>query len=366
LRTSGDFLYLHASSAKQEMHIITFHFQIEDSASIFRNQDTVSSRVITTKQLQNTRDSNLIDVQVTQSKSTVIPKSLVTAAVPDTTEPAISNFPAEISKRQEPVKVFNFLTENKLNETVEGYYTNKTQRVVTSSGSSLKPSEVKVNFKSATTYDWLFGIFLLLSFLFIWIKVFYGKFYTTLANALNSYQISAKLYHEKNILTQRVSILLDFIYLIVFSIFCFEIATFYHLWSKELTPIKLYLVFFNLVILYTLFRLFILKLTGYVFLAQGVISEYIHSTYVINKGLGIVLFHVTIMVHYFPDLLIPVVMILGGSIFFFGFIFKIIRAYQIIIRKDVLLFYLILYLCTLEILPLLLGFKFVKSLIQSH
>jgi len=45
---------------------------------------------------------------------------------------------------------------------------------------------------------------------------------------------------------------------------------------------------------------------------------------------------------------------------------KAFRAYQIIIRKDVVLFYLILYLCTLEFLPLLLGYKFVTSLVQSN
>jgi hypothetical protein len=46
-----------------------------------------------------------------------------------------------------------------------------------------------------------------------------------------------------------------------------------------------------------------------------------------------------------------------------GIIFKIIRGYQIIIRKDVLFIYLILYLCTLEILPLLLGYKVFMSLL---
>jgi hypothetical protein len=98
-------------------------------------------------------------------------------------------------------------------------------------------------------------------------------------------------------------------------------------------------------------------------MAQSLFSEYIHNTFVINKGMGIALFPLVIMAHYFPKQLIPMVLTLGIIIYIMAFIFKSIRAYQIIIRKDVLIFYLILYLCTLEILPLLLGYKVVTSLI---
>ena len=69
------------------------------------------------------------------------------------------------------------------------------------------------------------------------------------------------------------------------------------------------------------------------------------------------------MAQYLPYALIPVVLVIGVLISAIAFLLKTFRAYQIIIRRDILLFYLILYLCTLEILPLLLGYKFVTSLI---
>jgi hypothetical protein len=40
-----------------------------------------------------------------------------------------------------------------------------------------------------------------------------------------------------------------------------------------------------------------------------------------------------------------------------SYIMRLYRGFQIIIKKDIFLFYLILYLCTLEILPVLLGYK---------
>jgi len=64
-----------------------------------------------------------------------------------------------------------------------------------------------------------------------------------------------------------------------------------------------------------------------------------------------------------PDSLAGILLVTGLVLIGAGIIFKMIRGYQIIIRKDVLLFYLILYLCTLEILPLVLGYKVFMSLL---
>jgi hypothetical protein len=82
--------------------------------------------------------------------------------------------------------------------------------------------------------------------------------------------------------------------------------------------------------------------------------------------LGIVLFPIVIMAKYLPYKLVPFILTLGIIVVAIAFLLKSFRAYQIIIRRDILLFYLILYLCTLEILPLLLGYKFVTALIQSN
>ena len=86
----------------------------------------------------------------------------------------------------------------------------------------------------------------------------------------------------------------------------------------------------------------------------------------INKGVGIALFPVVVMIQYLPYTLVPVILVTGVVIFMAGILWKVVRAYQIIIRREVFIFYLILYFCTLEILPFLLGYKFVTSLIQSY
>jgi hypothetical protein len=228
---------------------------------------------------------------------------------------------------------------------------------------ALKPSGITPHQRNLNTYDWFLGFFLLVTLLFIWIRIFYSKFFATLANALISFQISAKMFREKNVLLHRVSIVLDFIYILVITIFVFELAMHFDLVHTAMSRFNLFLLFLNVFIFYTLLRLLVLRLTGYLFLVQSLFSEYTHNNFVINKGVGIALFPVVIMAHYFPQSLMSPVLIVGMVLFAVAFILKSIRAYQIIIRKDVLIFYLILYLCTLEILPLLLGYKVITSLI---
>ncbi|MBN1145491.1 MAG: DUF4271 domain-containing protein [Bacteroidales bacterium] len=257
----------------------------------------------------------------------------------------------------------NFLQDNGLSGIVKGLSNHRTE---TFANASVQPPEIQLQKRIPATHDWLLGIFLLLVVLFVWIRIFYSKFFATLGNALVSFHMSAKLLEEKNVLSQRVSTVLDFIYLIVFSVFLYELIDFKGLSISGASGIRFFLILFNLVILYALFRIIMLKFTGFLFLSRSLFSEYLHSTFVVNKGLGIVLFPVVVMTHYLPNPLMPVLLIMGVAAFLLAFLWKLVRAYQIIIRRDILIFYLILYLCTLEILPFLLGYKFVIALIQSN
>jgi len=258
----------------------------------------------------------------------------------------------------------NFFTENPLKGIVSDNDESKEQSITY--GVKQRPDDMIPAVRDSITYDWLLGIFLFLVVLFVWIRVFYSKFFATLANALVSFQLSVKLFQERNVLLQRVSIVLDFIYIIVTAIFVFEVIEYSGFSKTGMSGIKLFLLLLNILMLYAILRVVVLRMTGSLFRATPLFSEYIHNTFVINKGMGILLFPIVIMAEYLPYELIPVVLILGTTIIAVAFLFKSFRAYQIIIRRDILLFYLILYLCTLEILPLLLGYKFVTSLIQSN
>jgi len=236
-----------------------------------------------------------------------------------------------------------------------------TLKITTAAPSS--STGIQLQARAHKTSDWVLLVMVVIVLLFIWIRVFYNKFFSYLANALISYQLSAKMFREKNVLLKRVSFVLDVIYLMVLAIFLYKSFTFLGLSPARMTSYNLFLLFLNILIVYTLARSFSLRLFTYLFRSESVIAEYVHNNFIINKSMGIVLFPLVICICYMPESLGGILFVTGLLLLATGNIFKIIRGYQIIIRKDVLLFYLILYLCTLEILPLLLGYKVFMSLL---
>jgi hypothetical protein len=257
----------------------------------------------------------------------------------------------------------NFFFENPLKEQVIAGDTSKSIQDSVKPSISVQSIRLVPEIRNKGTFDWVLALFILVALLLVWIRLFYGRFFATLATALTSFQISSKLFRERNVLQQRVSRVLDFIYILVIAICIFESVVHFGVIQSNLTHFNQFLLWLNIIIFYSLGRYLILRLTGYVFLVQSIIQEFIHNNYLINRGTGLVLFPLLVMAHYFPSPLVKPLLIVGMGLILSAFFYKALRGYQIIIRNDVILFYLILYLCTLEILPLLLGYKVVTSLI---
>ncbi len=344
------------------MSTFYYHPQIQDSVNVSR-QDTVRSQGIEREYepaaVEYASPDLLLESALQELRQQV-------AAIPVTPK-LETGTPVRFVAPVVDIKGWNsnrnFFTENGLTGIVTKSRPANGAELATVRAGSVKPENITPQSRFMYTHDWFLGIFLLVAVFFIWIRIFYSKFFATLANALVSFQGSAKLFRERNVLVHRVSIVLDAVYILVMSLFLFEFTVHFKIAKAEISAFNLFLIFLNAIIFYSLLRRVILKMTGFLFLNQQVFSEYLHNTFVINKGLGIALFPVVIMAQYFPYPLISFILILGMIIYLASFIYKSFRGYQIIIRKDILLFYLILYLCTLEILPLLLGYKFVTSLI---
>jgi hypothetical protein len=206
--------------------------------------------------------------------------------------------------------------------------------------------------------DWLLGLFLFITLLFLWVKIFYKKYFNLLVSSLLSYQLSVKLLREKNIMIKRISFVLNFVYVIVLSTFILKILEQYHIKIFRFNTFETLLIIINAVIIISVARILLLKLVGFIFDSTQIFNEYIHNNYIINKNLGLFLFPLLIAQVYISEKLKVIFLIAGISLILISYVIRFYRGFQIIIKKDIFLFYLILYLCTLEILPLLLGYKF--------
>jgi hypothetical protein len=213
------------------------------------------------------------------------------------------------------------------------------------------------------TPDWFLYISLFLLIVLAWIKLVYDRFILGVFSALANFQLSQKLYNDPGIVQKRVSQSLLIIYFISGGLFLYELTEYFNVKILPYKGIKLFLSFSFILILLALVRYIIMSLTGYFFDKQKLFSAYLFQHFLNNKVLGIILIPIALGIAYSRDLFLDILVYFSLVIVAIGLIMKMIRAVQFIFKNVISLFYLILYLCILEILPVLVIIKLLKSLL---
>lgn len=121
-----------------------------------------------------------------------------------------------------------------------------------------------------------------------------------------------------------------------------------------------------LAIVAILFGIYLLKritLRGISLLSSGDFSlnEYEYSIFLTNRMLGLVLFPLGLCIAYFPITQATVLIIAGGILIATAISYRLIRSILTAVESGVTPFYILFYICTLEILPTAIGIKWLMS-----
>jgi len=208
---------------------------------------------------------------------------------------------------------------------------------------------------------WLLAAIILILILIAWLKLFYNKFFDQTLQSLYNYQLSAKVFRDQNIFSRRVATVLNFNFIMTAGLFCFLVSNYYGISIFTGSSFLRYFEFCVLIAVFLLARYIITRLTGMIFNKDHLFKDYIHQILIAYKSLGVYLILIIIGLAYSPAEM-KIYLIYAGSILAaIAYLTRIIKGFQIIFRKDVLLIYLILYLCTLEILPILVVYRYFSS-----
>jgi hypothetical protein len=99
------------------------------------------------------------------------------------------------------------------------------------------------------------------------------------------------------------------------------------------------------------------KIFGSIFLVRHVAGEYIHHLFLYNRNTGIFVFPVIAVIPFVNEAYLPFLLHVALAVYGGFYLWRIFRYFQIIHAKKVPVFYFILYLCTLEILPFFIMVK---------
>ncbi|MFN7014237.1 MAG: DUF4271 domain-containing protein, partial [Bacteroidia bacterium] len=221
----------------------------------------------------------------------------------------------------------------------------------------LAPKERKL-----TNKDWALGTFLLITLLLLLNKILNPQ----------KWSQQLKIIFSKRAFEQQISDEKDFrspFLFIQFMASSLTISLFiYQLFNNKALNyiedgeyslyLKILLVVIGLLIIYFISQ----KIAGFILEKGKVVSEYLLSTLLLFNITGTLLFPISIGLEYSHK--IPSYIIINTGIIFliFAFLFKLYKGLNIASSNNSLhLFYLFLYICTLEILPVAIAVKFISE-----
>lgn len=207
------------------------------------------------------------------------------------------------------------------------------------------------------TNGWYILTLLIALSIFAWGKFLYQKYLLQILSSVYNYQISIQLFRDKNVLFRNLSIILQVLFPINVGLLIYYLIDFYnlnHVFNSSIIDIALYsfgvFLFFRL-------KAFIYRFIGFVFKVQEDFYEIQHHMNIFNQALGVVLVPFVVSLPFLNEGL--KIYFLGGLFTFLGIMVLLFffRGVQIVNRKQVSFFFLILYLCAVEILPVILLIK---------
>lgn len=212
--------------------------------------------------------------------------------------------------------------------------------------------------------DWLFPVMLLIFVVFAWLKLFYARYFNQMIAALFNNNLTGQIVRDENILVQRATVYLTLLFYLIASLFLYELSFWLH-WNISFAGNGfLRFLFFTILVsfVYAL-KFLILKCCGWLFEYDREFSSYLFNVFIINNALGMLLFPLIIILAF--NRTINPFWLFNGSLVLIslGYVYRLARGILIGLRSPgVRLQYLFLYLCALELAPLLLLLRISNAL----
>ena len=268
----------------------------------------------------------------------------------------------------------NFVSESSINDSLRTDFLNIKENTLPIKNDTILEKELTTELATTTKHNnystehklsgepWLMIVLVAVLLLFAFTRMYFKSKIKNYSKAVLSYQSFNKMYKEQNTINLRLGSVLSLIYNISLSLILYYSIHSFHMLNEIQSGIISYLIIFGIVIAFSLFFISINKLIAFLFEKYNLINEIVYNYLFSNRFLGLVLLPIALMYPYLPDFLAKILLPSTWGIIVLSFIFRWFRGIIISFKYRVSYLYMILYLCTLEIIPLMFFVKEILSL----
>ena len=211
---------------------------------------------------------------------------------------------------------------------------------------------------------WLFiYLFVMLGF-FAWIRLYYGNILAQTVQASANFQVASRMFQDNSVLQKQLDNILYILYFlsIAFLLYYMERGLGKTPFGQEGAP--LYLL--NLALLAGLFfgRIVLVNLAGFLFNRLRIFREYLYNGFIFNKLMGMVMLPLLLLMVYTTGTIQRLFFWITLAALALVILMRIARGVVFSFKKGVSIFYMFLYLCALEIIPLALFYKWLEETLK--
>jgi hypothetical protein len=207
--------------------------------------------------------------------------------------------------------------------------------------------------------DWATLVFIVCLIVLAWIQTFYPKRLIQIFRAVAQPHFLNQLEREGNLFKERIRLGLSLIYYCISSVFIFLLLNEFGFRPPGPKSLTLAAVIFTGLLLFESLKSLVVYLIGIIFNNSETARQYQLNTMIFNHIIGITLLPVIITAFYWNN---GNIIIAGIVIVSLLLLYRTFRGFLTgLSNSGYNLFYLFLYICTLEILPLFILFKVVSK-----
>ena len=207
----------------------------------------------------------------------------------------------------------------------------------------------------AETQDWTFFLAVIGWVIFASLKFGFSKYIVQVFQSIFNYSAAARLYRERGYSNNFGNFRLNVIFFLFLPFSIYLIARDNGV-NIGFSGLEFYLILFVVVNAYFLLKILLYKMLGSVFSQRETTGELVFNMMLFHNVLGMILLPVATVHSMVPAFGLFALFIVPALIVLF-YLMSIVRSIYFAFREGISIFYLILYLCTLEILPILLVVK---------
>lgn len=292
-----------------------------------------------------------------QTDTAKLPSTITTRDYTFTNNDLINSYISSNIFKKEDIPTYNILRQSEKTHITKPIFTPLKSE---SSGSTLKQIYPKERFSQST--DWYIIPVLAGLIAFVFVYNAYSKYFGQLYESVFFRFVSKKLVNDKNVAFRRFGFILDFLFILSFSLLIDQILFRFNLYVPA-KGTEYYLAIFvaTFIVAMKIIRFIVFRISA-LFTNQNIfIRDLYVNSLLYTRILGLVLVPLVFLMIYFTSQLSLIVILLSLFIVFIALLFRMIRSIKVFIDNGFSIFYFILYLCALEIAPLLVIWKEVQA-----